>query len=403
MIPGAIDVHVHIHSPGWIEEDFRTGTRAAAAGGVTTVLDMPSAAPHATNNVLAFKKKREIGKRNATVNFSLYGGEVQTPEDVTQIVPLATAGAVGFKFILGGSGFVSDDSVLYAGFEEIRKANSIAVVHAENDALVKLFRSRLEPSRHDAVAFLDSRPEIIEEEALRKSILFARNTGCRLHIAHLPSKRGIELIAQAKRDRLSVTAETCPHYLLLSRKDYRKYGHLMIVTPPIRDLSDLRTLWSGLTKGVIDVIATDHCAYPRRVKDKGKTTVWKTPPGIPGLETLLPLMLTQMSKGKLTLFQLVKLTAETPARIFDLPQKGMLKVGYDADLTVVDLKRSYRFKAEEMQSAGDFSPFEGWKMKGKPVMTIVNGNVVMEEGEIVEASKGRFVKPQRTARGVVSR
>jgi len=244
VLPGVIDAHVHIHSPGWLEENFTTGTRAAAAGGVTTVLDMPSQPPHPTNNVQAFIKKRRTGEKSVYVNFCLYGGEVQTADDVAQINPLVAAGAVGFKFITGGAGFIKDDSVLYTGFEEIKKANSIAVVHAENDPLVELFRARFIFKRHDPTAFLDARPQVIEEEALRKSILFARTTHCRLHVAHLPSRRGIELIAEAKRDHLQVTAETCPHYLLLSRSDYKKYRHLMIVTPPIRDLSDLKDLWT---------------------------------------------------------------------------------------------------------------------------------------------------------------
>lgn len=395
MIPGALDAHVHIYSPGWLEEDFRSGTRAAAAGGVTTVFDMPSVAPHATNNVTSFLEKRRAAERNATVNFALYGGEVQNEDDAAQIGALATAGVIGFKFILGGAGFIKDDSVLYTGFEEIKKANSIAIVHAENEALVRLFRSRLQAKRHDPAAFLDARPQIIEDEALQKSILFARTTGCRLHIAHLPSKRGVELVANAKRQGLSVTAETCPHYLLLSRKGYRKCGHLIVVTPPIRNLADQKALWIGLKKQVIDILATDHCAYMRRVKDAGKASVWNTPGGIPGLETLLPLMLTfGVNKGKLTIRQLTKLTAEVPARIFGLRhRKGVIRVGADADLVVLDLKRVYRFNVDDMESIADFTPFDGWKMKGKPVMTIVNGQIAMEEGQVFDRTTGKFVVP----------
>jgi len=395
VMPGAIDVHVHIYSPGWIAEDFRTGTAAAAAGGVTTVLDMPSQPPRRTNTLSLFVKKRRVAERTANVNVCLYGGEVQTPDDVAQIRPLAAAGAVGFKFITGGAGFIKDDTVLYTGFEEIKKANSIAVVHAENDPLVELFRSRLISKRKDPAAFLDARPGVIEEEALGKSILFARNARSRLHVAHLPSKRGVEMVAEAKRDGLPVTAETCPHYLMLSRRDYKKYRHLIIVTPPIRELSDQKALWDGLKSGVIDAISTDHCPYPRRVKDAGKTSAWKTPPGMPGLETLLPLMITQVNKGRLSWRELVRLTSASPARIFGLPRKGRLEVGADADIVVVDPKRAYRFSVEEMKSVGGFSPFEGWRMKGKSVMTIVNGRIVMEEGQMVERNQGRFVKPQR--------
>jgi allantoinase len=395
VIPGAIDAHVHIHSPGWLEEDFRSGTRAAAAGGVTTVFDMPSVAPQATNNGSSFQDKRKVAEKDAIVNFALYGGEIQTENDVAQIGALVAAGAVGFKFILGGAGFIKDDSVLYAGFEEIKRANSIGVVHAENDSLVRLFRSRFEARRNGPVAFLDARPQVIEDEALQKSILFARTVGCRLHVAHLASRHGVEFVANAKHRGMPVTAETCPHYLLLSRRDYGKYGHRIIVTPPIRELADQKSLWAGLKKHVIDILATDHCAYSKRVKDAGEVFVWKTPGGLSGLETLLPLMLTfGVNKGRLTLSRLTELIAEAPARIFGFHQrKGVIRVGADADLVVLDLKRRYRLDANTMESVADFTPFDGWKMKGKPVMTIVNGHIVMEEGEIFVENRGRFVSP----------
>jgi dihydroorotase-like cyclic amidohydrolase len=197
-----------------------------------------------------------------------------------------------------------------------------------------------------------------------------------------------------------LTAETCPHYLVLSRRDYGKYGHRIVVTPPIREAADQKALWVGLKKRVIDVLATDHCAYTKLVKDAGKESVWKTPGGLPGLETLLPLMLTfGVNKGRLTIQRLTELVAETPATIFGLHQhKGMIRVGADADLVVLDLKRTYRFNVEETESVADFSPFEGWKMKGKPVMTIVNGKIVMEDGEVYDVTPGRFTVPQNLSR-----
>jgi allantoinase len=394
VIPGAIDAHVHVYSPGWLEDNFSTGTSAAAAGGVTTILDMPSEDPNPTNNVQSFVEKQRTAEKDALVNFGLYGGEIRTEADVAQITALSKVGAIGFKLILGGSGFVKDDGVLYSAFEEIGKANSIAVVHAENAALVTLFRSRIMSERHDASAFLDARPQIIEEEALERSISFARSAGNRLHIAHLPSKRGLEMVARAKKEHLPVTVETCPHYLLLSRKDYERYGHLMIVTPPIRELTDQKALWQGLSSGLINAVATDHCAYRRTVKDRGKNSVWDTPGGLPGLETLLPLMLTYgVAKGRLSLEFLTRLVSEQPAKIFGLyPRKGVIRTGADADLTLLDLKSRYRFRADSTRSIGDFSPFDGWEMRGKPVMTIVNGSIVMENGEVFDDEKaGRFI------------
>jgi allantoinase len=394
VIPGAVDAHVHVYSPGWLEDNFSTGTSSAAAGGVTTILDMPSEDPNPTNNVQSFLEKQRMAEKDAIVNFGLYGGEIRTEADVAQISALSKVGAIGFKLIMGGPGFVDNDGVLYSAFEEIGKANSIAVVHAENAALVTLFRSRLMSKRHDASAFLDARPQIIEEEALERCISFARSAGNRVHIAHLPSKRGLEMVARAKNEHLSVTVETCPHYLLLSRKDYERYGHLMIVTPPIRELADQKALWQGLSSELINILATDHCAYRRTVKDRGKDSVWDTPGGLPGLETLLPLMLTYgVAKGKLSLELLTRLVSERPAKIFGLyPRKGVIRTGADADLTLLDLKSRYRFRADSMRSIGDFSPFDGWEMRGKPVMTVVNGSIVMENGEVFDDEKaGRFI------------
>jgi allantoinase len=399
VIPGAVDAHVHVYSPGWLEDNFSTGTSSAAAGGVTTILDMPSEDPNPTNNVQSFLEKQRMAEKDAIVNFGLYGGEIRTEADVAQISALSKVGAIGFKLIMGGPGFVDNDGVLYSAFEEIGKANSIAVVHAENAALVTLFRSRLMSKRHDASAFLDARPQIIEEEALERCISFARSAGNRVHIAHLPSKRGLEMVARAKNEHLSVTVETCPHYLLLSRKDYERYGHLMIVTPPIRELADQKALWQGLSSELINILATDHCAYRRTVKDRGKDSVWDTPGGLPGLETLLPLMLTYgVAKGKLSLELLTRLVSERPAKIFGLyPRKGVIRTGADADLTLLDLKSRYRFRADSMRSIGDFSPFDGWEMRGKPVMTVVNGSIVMENGEVFDDEKaGRFIR--RSAR-----
>lgn len=398
-IPGAIDVHVHVYSPGWLEEDFTSGTSAAAAGGITTILDMPSEEPRPTNNVQSFIEKRGIAEKHALVNFGLYGGEIRTESDVAQVGALVREGAIAFKLILGGPGFVKDDGVLYSAFEEIRNANSLAVVHAENAALVNLFRARLSASRKDSSAFLEARPRIVEEEALQRCILFAREVGNRLHVAHVTSRMALEMIANAKEQGISITAETCPQYLLLSKKDYSRYGHLMIVTPPIRELGDREALWQALSNGPIDLLATDHCAYTRVVKDKGKLSVWDTPGGLPGLETFLPLMLTYgVAKGRLSLESLVRLVSENPARTFGLyPLKGTIKTGRDADLTLVDLKSHYSFRADSMQSIGDFSPFDGWKMKGKPVMTIVNGKIVMEDGQVFGDEKaGRFVKGARS-------
>lgn len=397
VLPGVIDAHVHIFSPGWLEETFRSGTRAAALGGVTTVLDMPSVRPFASTSARGFRRKLAYAEREAYVDFGLYGGEIERRQHIDAIPALVALGAMGFKMITGGPGYVAED-VLIDAFRQIALDDSIAIVHAENQTLIDhFFQLARQKGRVDAGAWAEFRPSRVEEEAIRRVTLFALLVGTRLHIAHLTSKNGLEAVKRAKAATQKVTAETCPHYLLLSAKDYRRYGHRMVVTPPIRKREDSESLWKGINDGTIDLITSDHCAYCKKAKDKGARSVWDTPPGIPGLETMLPLLLSEgVNKSRISLRRLTQVMSEAPARIFGLyPQKGTIRQGADADLTIVDLKRRYRIDAESFECAGDFSPFDGWRVRGGPVITVVRGNVVAEYGQVVgSAGFGRFTKPR---------
>lgn len=396
VLPGVIDAHVHIFSPGWLRETFGSGTRAAALGGVTTLLDMPSEDPYASTSVERFEKKRALAQREAYVNFGLYGGEIEKLSHAKAIPSLARRGAVGFKMITGGPGYVAEN-VLLEAFRRIKSADSAAVVHVENQELIDYYaRLAHDRGRADPAAFSEFRPSIVEEEAARRVTLYASVCRSRLHLAHLTSKAGVEVVRTAKAAGVRVTAETCPHYLLLSAKDYRKYRHLMVVTPPIKKNADLRALWKGLNDRTIDLIASDHCAYYRKDKERGARSVWATPPGMPGLETMMALLLSEgVNKSRITLRRLIQLISEAPARNFGLyPLKGTIRQGSDADLTIVDMKLRHKINAERFECAGDFSPFDGWKLKGAPVVTIVGGQVVAEDGQVVGSEGwGRFVKP----------
>lgn len=398
VLPGVIDAHVHIFSPGWLRETFRSGTRAAALGGVTTLLDMPSAGSFASTSVRGFERKRVLAQKDAYVNFGLYGGEIEELQHVKSIPSLVARGAIGFKMITGGPGYVAE-KVLFEAFRSIESANSVAVVHAENQELIDHYaRLARDKGRIDPAAFTEFRPSIVEEEAVRRATLFASLCDNRLHLAHLTSRRGVEVVRMAKAAGGKVTAETCPHYLLLSAKDYRKYGRLMIVTPPIKTRGDTEALWSALNDRTIDLVASDHCAYYRKDKDRGARSVWATPPGMPGLETMMPLLLSEgVNKSRISIRRLVQLVSEAPARIFGLyPRKGTIRRGSDADLTVVDMKLRYKIDSERFECAGDFSPFDGWKLRGAPVLTIVRGQVVAENGRIVgPGGFGCFTKPRQ--------
>lgn len=399
VLPGLIDAHVHIFSPGWLGETFRSGTRAAALGGVTTALDMPSMRPFASTSVRGFQRKRIYAEREAYIDFGLYGGEIEQLQHVEAITDLVALGTVGFKMITGGPGYVAED-VLIEAFRQIALNDSIGVVHAENQTLIDHFLQLTRPKgRADPAAWAEFRPSIVEEEAIRRLALFASLVGNRLHVAHLTSEKGLDAVKRAKAANRKLTAETCPHYLLLHAGDYRKYGHRMVVTPPIKKKEDAEALWKGVNDGTIDLVASDHCAYYRKDKDRGAKSVFATPPGIPGLETMLPLLLSEgVNKSRISLERLTQLMCEAPARIFGLyPRKGTINQGADADMTIVDLKQRHTINAERFECAGDFSPFDGWKLRGAPVVTIVRGHVIAESGHIVGSPGfGRLIKPTQS-------
>ncbi len=396
VMPGIIDAHVHICDPGFIQESFETGTRAAAAGGVTTVLDMASSMKLRTSTLATFKKKREIGERESLVDFALYGGEISDERDLKEMGKLVEAGVVGFgEIMMCGDMPVKNDEVLLEAFRLISDAKSIAAVHAENGTLLKYYKKKLiSEGREDYMVFADARPKLAEVEAISKLILLASETGLKLHICHLTTKEGVDLIREARARGLQVTAEVCPHHLLFTFDHYEKLGPYIFTTPPLRTKPDVDELWKGLNDNTIGIIVSDHCAFTKCEKDVGLENPWKTPPGIPGLETLIAVMLGKgVNNGRITLQKFVKCLSERPAKIFGLyPKKGTLQLGADADLTIVDLKKEYRISSKSLQSVADYTPYEGWRVRGGPLITVVRGEIVAREGEIVgRPGYGKFV------------
>jgi dihydroorotase (multifunctional complex type) len=234
----------------------------------------------------------------------------------------------------------------------------------------------------------------VEAEAISRIILFAREVGNRVHIAHMSTREGVDLVKKAKLAGQAVTAEVCPHHLLLNKNDYQKFGPKVVLNPPLRSKSDNEALWRALADGTVDTLATDHAAVSMKEKEVGLRNIWDTPPGIPGLETSASLLLSEgVNKKRITLERFVSFTSENPAKIFGIyPRKGALSVGSDADITVIDLKKEHTIKADQLKCVGDFTPFENWKLRGKPVLTIVRGKVVAREGEIIaKPGYGRFI------------
>lgn len=395
IMPGAIDAHTHVFIPDLLHETFKSGTKAAAVGGVTTIIEMPSLGEWLTTTVENLQRKRRVGEREALVDFALYGGEIQEEKDVLAIADLVNEGVVGFKITMGGETAVRNDGIMFDALQRIAEAQSIATVHAENNQLLSYFkRKMISKGRTRFGAYSDSRPNIVEAEAISRAIIYSKEAGNKLHIAHMSTKEGVQLVKRAKDKGLKVTSETCPHYLLFTREDYAKYGPYIIVNPPVRSKEDVLSLWRALTDGTIDNIVTDHCAYYKKEKDIGWNDALDTPPGIPGLETMIPIMLSEgVNKERISLESLIRLTSENPAKIFGLyPRKGAIQVGSDADLIVVDLKKEDTISVERLQCIADFTPFDGWKVKGWPIMTLVRGTVVAREGEVIgKPGFGQFV------------
>ena len=396
VLPGAIDAHVHVYIPGQLSETFETGTKAAAVGGVTTIIEMPSLDELLTTTVKNFEKKKAIGEKEACVDFALHAGEIQEKKDFLEIEDLVCAGAVGFKITMGGgSSTVKNDGIMFESFKRISEAKSVAIVHAENHQLYEFLRDKaVQKGENDPIAYSFSRPNIVEAEAISRAILFAKFAGNKLHVAHMTTKEGVELVRNAKDNWQPVTAEVTPQALLLNKKNYEKCKHYLIMNPPVREKEDNLALWKALNDGTVDCIVTDHCAYSKEEKNVGLKNIWDTPPGIPGLETIMGLLISEgVNKNRIELKRLVQLCCENPARIFGLyPRKGVIQVGSDADFMIIDLKKEEVIQSDKFQCIGECTPFEGWRIKGKPILTVVRGQIVADNGNIIgKPGYGKFI------------
>jgi len=398
VLPGIIDEHVHFREPGLeYKEDFLSGSMAAVAGGVTSVGDMPNVNPP-TQDAASFKLKLQKGLEKSLVDFAIYG--VVLPTNIDKIQELKEAGVIGFKIFMGetvGNLPSPDDWELIESFREIAKTGLRVGVHAENRSINAHLASQfINAGKNDPIYHLLSRPSISEAEAIQRAILFAKYSKAKLHIFHMSSAEGVDIIRMAKREGVDVTAETCPHYLLLDGEEgLRKMGSLMKMNPPVRTLDHAEALWRGLKDGTIDTIGSDHS--PHSNQEKFNANIWKAIAGWPGVETLLPLMLTEVNRGRLSLNEIVRYMSEKPARVWGFyPQKGRIGIGSDGDLTVVDLKKEWIIRAENLHSKSKFTPFDGWKVKGSIEYTIIRGDVLFEQGQITpDGHKARLITPQR--------
>lgn len=400
VLPGLIDPHVHFRSPGLeYKEDWDTGSQAAAAGGITTVLDMPNVVPP-TSSVETFQAKIERARDRSYVDYGVYAVIVEGNMD--QILPLAEAGVMGYKLYLGetvGNIPPPSDGEIIDAWRRVAETGLRSGVHAENTGIISYLRTKLQAQgRRDPLAHLESRPSVAEAEAISRAILYAREARSRLMIHHMSAAEGVDLIRRAKDTGVDVMGETCPQYLLLEGEDMVRMGlgSLMKINPPVRSKEHGEVLWRGLLDGTIEVIGTDHSPHTpdEKMARAPMEDIWKAASGWPGVETGVPLMLTQVNAGRLSLNHYVKVHSEGPARAWGLwPRKGTLGRGADGDLTIVDMQKEGTIDKDRLHSKSKVTPFHGFRVKGVPVYTIVRGTVVMKAGELYGNPLGRLARP----------
>jgi allantoinase len=396
VFPGVVDAHVHCNDPGragW--EGFAHGTRALAAGGATTFLDMPLNASPPTVDGPSFDLKLAAAEGTASVDFALWGGLV--PGNADRLDELAERGVVGFKAFMCATGIddfeMADDETLREGMTRAARLGLPVAVHAENaEPTTRLAAQAVAEGRTSLRDYLASRPVVAELEAIERAVGIAEETGCSLHVVHVSTGSGVQLVAAARARGVDVTCETCPHYLTLDEEDAEELGLVAKCAPPLRSREDVEDLWRAVVAGQVDLIASDHSPGPPDLKQGDDAfAAWG---GIAGCQTLLRVLLTEGPPRGLSLEAVAGLTAAHPARRFRLEGKGSLAQGADADLTLVDLGVLAALTKEELLSLHRLDPLVGRPLRGRVERTILRGSTVCLGGDMVASPGGRLVRPR---------
>lgn len=400
VFPGIIDSHTHfkLHSRGTITvDDFYWGGRAAAIGGVTTHMDY---ADMVNGSLMEGLERRLEEIEDAVIDYHLHlvvNNEFEPKRDNEQFFKLRKSGISSLKVFTTYKGmYMLDYDKWVPLFKAAREAGLLVTVHAEKDEIIQENIKKYQREGKLGVEYHpDIRPGIAEAEAIKEVCEFARNTNSLLYIVHLSSKEGYREVEKARKRGLKVFVETTPHYLLLTRKLLKgPDGMLNLMTPPLREIDDNVVLWEGVKDGVIDVIATDHCAFNVEQKKEGSNSL-DILPGIPGVETLLPLVYTfGVKAGRINLNRMVELLSTNPAKIFGLyPEKGSLKPGTDADLVVFDTEVELKLDNDNINTKAGYTPYQGIKLSGVPIITFLRGRVIAKDRKFIgEKGYGRFIE-----------
>jgi dihydroorotase len=375
--PGLIDMHVHLREPGQeAKEDFYSGTRAAANGGVTTIACMANTKP-VIDSAIIVNGLRERARQDGVVNVEVIGAlsKGQKGEELAEIGDMAAAGAVAFS---DDGHYVDNAKLLLNGLDYLRAYGKVIISHAEETSLVE--DAYMNEGHRSAMMGVKGRPTVAEDIAVARDIMLAEYADAKIHIAHISSKGAVEAVRQAKARGVKVTAEVTPHHLTMTDELVTYHDTSTKVNPPLRSQKDVDALLEGLKDGTIDMIVTDHSPHAYEEKD---VEYRFAPSGFPGLETSLGVILTNFyHTGKLTLNEIIEKMAASPAKVFSL-DGGKIEAGARADITVIDTDAEWIVDDKKFYTRGSHSPYVGQKLKGRAVLTIVGGKVVMKNGEIL--------------------
>ena len=384
VLPGIIDTQVHFREPGSTDaEDLESGSRAAVLGGVTALFEMPNTNPP-TSNLVEFDKKLLAAKNRMHSNYAFYFGA--TPDNTNQLAKLKDVeGCCGVKLFAGSStGNLLVDKE--ADIEKvISSSDRIVSIHSEDEDIIKLRKKFIK--KGDVHSHAEWRNVEVAMSSTRRVVKIAERYNKKIHVLHVTTREEVDFLAMHKKN---VTFETTPQHLTMYAPDcYDKLGTYAQMNPPLRTKEHYDRLWVAIKNNIVDVLGSDHAPHLKENKDKEYPN---SPSGMPGVQTIFPVMLDHVNNEKLTLQQLINLMCENPCKIFGIKNKGYLKEGYDADLTIADMNKEVVIKNEMIASKCGWTPFNNYKVKGFPVATIVNGHLVMSDGKVVEESKGTPLK-----------
>ncbi len=406
VLPGAIDIHFHCRAPAYPQRgDFATETRAAAAGGVTTIFEMPISKPCcATGDI--FRMRKELAQKDSYVNFGLFAAPGLL--DPAEIEDMVNEGAIAFKIFMTSAPKGRDDEFeglclpdvqdLYQALKLVADTGLVCVIHAENNQLLEWHTEQLvKAGRNDVPAHGESRPPHVEALAIATLLTLNEEIDANLHIAHLSAKEPLEVFKRFKATGSTATAETCPHYLFFTEDDLERVGPYAKINPPLRKQEDQDALWEALADGSVMAVTTDHSPFTVEEKERARTDIWATPPGAPGVEELLLGVMNEALTGRMSINRAIDLVCTNGAKRFGVyPDRGRIGVNAIADIVIFDPNDETTIHKDMLFSQAKECDklYEGMTFKGKVNQTIVSGKTIFKDGEILgESGDGKFVRP----------